>query len=336
MPELVEVTPSGATCAAGDFTVDPLLPVARAVITHGHADHARPGSGEYWCTVGSEPILRKRLPDAVLHAIPYAEPFDLGATRVSFHPAGHVLGSAQVRVEAQEVWVLSGDYKRAADPTCAPFEPVPCDVFVTEATFGLPIFRWEPPEHTIARILAWWDENRAAGRASVLLGYGLGKAQRILAELAKVSDRTAWVHGALAELIRIYREAGVRMLDTTLVAEQKERRDWAGELVLAPPGWEATPWIRRFGADARVGFASGWMAVRGNRRRRGVDRGFALSDHADWPGLLQTIADSGAKRILVTHGAVDPLARWLREHGVDASPWRVGWEVEERPDRADA
>jgi putative mRNA 3-end processing factor len=209
-------------------------------------------------------------------------------------------------------------------------------VFVTEATFALPIFRWDPPELVAGEIGAWWDENRARGRASLLLGYATGKAERLLALLA---DRAPiWVHGAVAAKVAAYREAGVELPEVREVASAPERkgRAWGGELILAPPGWEATPWARRFG-DASVALASGWTCVRGYRRQRGLDRGFALSDHADWPDLLRTIADSRARRVLVTHGFVEPLVRWLREHGTDAEPFRAGWVPEERPDaRPDA
>lgn len=326
----------GAACPAGGFVIDPLIPAANAVITHAHADHARPGSGTYWCAAPTAPLLRRRLGDVDVRPIPYGEPFRLGDVRVSFHPAGHVLGSAQVRLEAGgEVWGVSGDYKRDDDPTCAPFAPVRCDVFVTEATFGLPIYRWDPPAAVFADVWAWWSANRAAGRASVLLGYALGKAQRLLAGLAAHTDQPVYVHGAVEPLVRIYRDAGVAMLPTLPVADTTKGRSFAGQLVIAPPGWEATPWIRRFG-DAAIGFASGWMRVRAMRRRRAIDRGFVLSDHADWPSLVRTVAETGARRVLVTHGHVAPLVRHLREAGVDAAPLAAGWEVEERPERADA
>jgi putative mRNA 3-end processing factor len=331
---LLTVTEAGATCAAGGFVVDPLLPVRIAVITHAHGDHLRPGCAEYVTTEQGAPLARKRLgPDAKIRALAYGEPARFGPITLSLHPAGHVLGSAQVRLTAgDDVWVVSGDYKRAPDPTCAPFEVVPCDVFVTEATFALPIFRWEPTDVIALDILDWWEQNRAAGRASLLLGYALGKAQRILAELAGRVDRPVRVHGAVEPLVQLYREAGVEMAPTKVVGDERGKAAFAGELIVAPPGWEATPWARRFGADAEVGLASGAMLVRGNRRRRSLDRGFALSDHADWPALLATIADSGAKRVLVTHGFVDPLVRWLVEHGVAAEAFRVGWEPEERPE----
>ena len=218
MTDVVRSTPSGLLCEAGGFHVDPWGPAPLAVITHVHGDHLRPGSDRYLCAAPSVPFLRKRLgPEARADGVPYGHRMRVGDALISFHPAGHVLGSAQVRIEAAgEVWVVSGDYKRAPDPTCAPFEIVSCDVFVTEATFGLPIYRWEEPERVVADIFAWWSANREAGRASVLFCYAMGKAQRILAELAALTDRPVLVHGAVEGLVELYRAAGVRMLPTLL------------------------------------------------------------------------------------------------------------------------
>jgi putative mRNA 3-end processing factor len=254
--------------------------------------------------------------------VAYGEAFDLGGVRVSLHPAGHILGSAQVRVEGDgQVWVVTGDYKRQADPTCAGFEAVPCDVLVTEATFALPIYRWGPAEEAVREIWEWWMENAAEGQASVLFCYALGKAQRVLAELARFTDRLAYTHGAVEPLVADYRAAGVAMLPTRLVRDEERRKgEWAGDLILAPPSAAGTPWMRRFGTGPQfdTGFASGWMRVRGIRRRQGYDRGFVVSDHADWPGLLETIRESGAPRVLTTHGYSEALARHLREQGLEA------------------
>jgi len=231
------------------------------------------------------------------------------------HPAGHMLGSAQVRIEGPGgVWVLSGDYKREPDPTCAPFEPLRCDVFVTEASYALPIFRWDSAANVAAEIASWWQGN--ARKASLLFCYALGKAQRLLAELARVTERPVFVHGAVEPFAEIYRAAGVRMLPTRLIGEE---RSFAGELVLAPITARGTPWMKRFRAF-ESGFASGLLRIRGTRRRRGFDRGFVISDHADWPGGLKTIRETGAQRVLAMHGHRDALVRWLREAGVDAAP----------------
>jgi len=319
MDDLVVSTPVGLFCPAGGFHIDPWGPAERAVVTHVHADHARPGSAAYLCTEASAPFLRRRMGEAaVVQGTAYGERVRLGGAVVSFHPAGHVLGSAQIRIEAAgQVWVISGDYKRAPDPTCPPFEPVRGDVFVTEATFALPIYRWPEPDAVAREVMAWWERNRQAHVASLLFCYAMGKAQRLLAELARLTDRPVLVHGAVAEVSELYRQQGVSMLATTRVAELPARRSYAGELVLAPLSAGGTPWVRRFG-EREIALASGWMRVRGTRRRKGYDRGFVLSDHADWPALLRTIEETGAGRVLVTHGYTEELARFLREGGRDA------------------
>ena len=329
MADLVVSTPVGLYCPTGGFHVDPWGPAERALLTHVHADHACPGSAAYLCTEASAPFVRRRLGDgAAVQAAAYGEPIRLGDTVVSFHPAGHILGSAQIRIEAGgRVWVISGDYKRASDPTCAPFEPVRADVFVTEATFALPIYRWPEPDAVAADVMAWWERNRQAGIASLLFCYAMGKAQRLLAELGRLTDRTVLVHGAVAEMSDLYRQQGVALLTTARVAEMPARRSYAGELVLAPLSAGGTPWVRRFG-DRETALASGWMRVRGTRRRKGYDRGFVLSDHADWPALLRTIDESGAERVLATHGYSEELARYLRERGRDAGVIATHFEGE--------
>ena len=329
---LVE-TPSGLYCAAGGFHIDPWGAVPRALITHAHGDHARAGSAAYLCAASGAALLQRRFGDAVLvESLPYGQPLRLGDTSVSFHPAGHVLGSAQIRIEGPDgVWVVSGDYKRAPDPTCAPFEPVACDVFVTESTFALPVYRWDPAAAVVADLLAWWDENRERDLTSIVFCYSIGKAQRLLAELALVTDRTVLVHGMLLPIIDVYRAAGVRMLPVQPLIERPRGTSLAGELVLAPPSARGTPWMRRLGALSDA-LASGLMRVRGVRRQRAYDRGFVLSDHADWPALLETIAATGASRVLATHGHAEPLARYLREQGLDTGVMRTAWEGEAAAD----
>jgi putative mRNA 3-end processing factor len=326
---MLSETPSGLYCEAGGFHVDPWGPVPRALVTHAHGDHARAGSDAYLCAGACAPLLARRFgPDTTIESIPYGEAIALGSTRVSFHPAGHVLGSAQVRIEGPGgVWVISGDYKRAADPTCAPFEPVACDVFVTESTFGLPIYQWEPAAAVVADLLAWWDRNRGRALTSIVFCYTIGKAQRLLAELAPFVDRPIWVHGMLAPMIDVYCGAGIALAPTRTLVERPRGTSFAGELVLAPPSARGTPWMRRLG-EISDALASGLMRVRGVRRQRAYDRGFVLSDHADWPALLETIADSGAARVLATHGHAEPLARFLREQGIDAGTIRTAWEDE--------
>jgi putative mRNA 3-end processing factor len=326
-------TADGLFCPAGGFYIDPWNPVARAVITHAHGDHARAGMGSYLCTAPCAGLLRRRFgAGAAIETLPYGEALTIGDVRVSFHPAGHVLGSAQIRLEVTAaqpggIWVAAGDYKRAADPTCAPFEPVACDTFVTESTFGLPIYRWDPTAIVMEDIVAWWNGNAADGKSSVLFCYTIGKAQRILAELAQRTDRTVFVHGMMLPMIEAYREAGVRMLPVESATDRPRGTSFAGELVLAPLPARGTPWMRRLGVHSD-GFASGLMRVRGVRRQRAFDRGFVLSDHADWPALLQTIDETGAERILATHGHAEPLARYVSEHGRQSGVIRTAWEGE--------
>ncbi|MGA6148840.1 ligase-associated DNA damage response exonuclease [Stenotrophomonas sp. NPDC077461] len=328
-PDLVVLRPEGLYCPAGDFHIDPWRPVPRAVITHGHGDHARSGMGHYHCSTDSVPILRWRLGEVPLDAHAYGARFRLGDVDVSLHPAGHVLGSAQVRIDdGTQVWVASGDYKRQPDPTCAPFDVVPCDTFITEATFGLPVYRWPPTPQVAADIVAWRRECEARGEAAVLLCYALGKAQRVLAELLPLDTQPALLHGAIAAGVAVYREAGIAMLATETVGEQARGSDLAGKLVLAPPSAAGSAWMRRF-KSAQLGFASGWMRLRGNRRRRNYDRGFVVSDHADWPDLLRTIAQTGARRVIATHGNTDALIRFLRERGVAAGAFATGYGDEE-------
>ncbi|MGN6520102.1 MAG: ligase-associated DNA damage response exonuclease [Dokdonella sp.] len=316
--DLLVASPNGLYCPAGDFHIDPWKPVARAVITHGHGDHAREGMGEYHVVDEGLAILEWRLGAQAYRVHAYDEPFDIGRVRVSFHPAGHVLGSCQVRIDdGRRVWVASGDYKRQHDPTCRAFAVVPCDVFVTEATFGLPIYRWPDTRDVAREIVAWRDACAAEGEAAILYCYALGKSQRLLAELAAIIDRPAFVHGAIEPGVAVYRDAGVPLLATERVADTAKGRDFSGQLVIAPPSAAGSPWIRRF-RRAQQGFASGWMRIRGNRRRRNRDRGFVVSDHADWPSLLRTIEETGARRVIATHGNTDALVRTLRERGIDA------------------
>jgi putative mRNA 3-end processing factor len=323
--DLVVLRPEGLYCPAGDFHIDPWLPVPRAVITHGHGDHARLGMGTYHLAREGLPILHWRLGEQRYVVHDHGETFALGAARVSLHPAGHILGSAQVRIEVDgDVWVVSGDYKRQPDPTCAPFEVVPCDTFITEATFGLPVYRWPDTDEVARDIVEWRDQCEARGETAVLFCYALGKAQRLLAELAALTDRPVLLHGTIAAGVQVYRDCGIDMLDTRPVAEPWAKQDYAGELVFAPPSAAGSPWMRRFRATQH-GFASGWMRIRGNRRRRNYDRGFVVSDHADWPALVRTVRDTGARRVIATHGNTDAIVRALCEDGVQAEAFRTGF-----------
>ncbi|NJL48446.1 MAG: ligase-associated DNA damage response exonuclease [Leptolyngbyaceae cyanobacterium SM2_5_2] len=309
---LITVRPEGLYCEKGNFYIDPWHSVETALITHAHSDHARAGSAHYMATARSEGILRRRLGQEMrLQGVAYGEKLRLGETWVSFHPAGHVLGSAQIRVEHRgEVWVVSGDYKRCADPSCDPFEVVPCNTFITEATFGLPIYRWDSGPVTVGGIYNWWQADPE--RPSILFCYAFGKAQRVLSELTRFTDRPVYVHGAIHALTEIYRTQGIPMVPTICTFDMPRNHKYTGDLVLAPPSGHRSSWMKRF-KQPQTAFASGWMAVRGARRRRSYERGFVLSDHADWPGLLQTVQDTGASQIYVTHGQSDVLSRYLQE-----------------------
>jgi len=333
---LVTPSPRGLYCPAGDFYIDPWRPVDRAVITHAHGDHARPGSNAYLAARRGVPVLQARLgPEARIEALEYGEARDIGGVKVSLHPAGHVLGSSQVRIEqGGEVWVVSGDYKLDPDPTCEPFEPVRCHAFVTESTFGLPIYRWRTPDEIFAGIDRWWTNNANHGRASVLFGYAFGKAQRILASV-DASIGPILVHGAVEVLNRGYRECGVALPPTRVATDITSRSEAAGALIVAPPSAQSTPWLKRFG-DYSDAFASGWMAIRGARRQRAVDQGFVLSDHADWPSLQRAIESTGAGRIFVTHGNVETMVRWLAERGYDARSMETRFEGEAGAEEAGA
>jgi putative mRNA 3-end processing factor len=314
---LIVHRPEGLYCEAGGFYIDPWRPVEKAIITHAHADHARTGSTRYIASSAGEGVLRSRLGSIDLHALPYGERLKVNDVIISLHPAGHVLGSAQVRIEHRgEVWVTSGDYKIEPDITCAAFEPVKCHTFITESTFGLPIYTWVPAAELFADINQWWASNAEVNRASVLFCYSFGKAQRLLAGVDS-SIGPIVTHGAVEPLNRAYREAGVALPETKLVSEVADKSDFSRALVLAPPSAAGSSWMKRFGEYSDA-FASGWMLLRGARRRRAVDRGFVMSDHADWPGLNVAIKASQASTVYVTHGYVPVMVRWLQEQGLEA------------------
>ncbi len=330
---LLIATEVGLECPRGGFVIDPRRPVELALLTHAHADHARPGSAHYLATRTSLPLLAHRLgadrPHGPrLEGLAYGERRQLGDVIVSLHPAGHMLGSAQVRIEGEvagrrEVWVVTGDFKRASDPSCTEFEPLPCDVLISEATFALPIYCWRPPGEVIDEIIEWWQQNAAAKRCSLLSCYAAGKAQRILVELGRrareqgINLDELYVHGAVEPGNAAYRAAGVLIPEVRSVTTLPKRHDLSRALVLAPPSALRSVWARRLG-ELDAAFASGWTRLRGYRRRHGYARGFELSDHADWPSLLRTVRESGAREVWVTHGYAQELARWLSEHGVAA------------------
>ncbi len=331
--DLIKLTEYGLYCEQGDFFIDPWQPVERAVITHAHSDHAREGSRKYLFATPGEHVMRARLgAEACFETLDYGVSINLNGVRLSLHPAGHVLGSAQVRLEYKDnVWVASGDYKLEPELTCTPFESVKCNTFITESTFGLPIYRWIPQYLIFQQINKWWQKNREAGKASLLYAYSLGKSQRILSGLDE-SIGPIYAHGAVQNLTDQYRKSGVILPETTYVGSMPKGTKYAGSLVLAPPSAVGSSWTRQFGITSSA-FASGWMRIRGTRRRKAVDRGFALSDHADWPALNEAINSTGAQRIIVTHGYASELVRWLESNGLQAETMRTRFEGDDEEAR---
>jgi putative mRNA 3-end processing factor len=322
----LELAEDGLHCAAGDFYIDPWAPVDRAIVTHAHSGHARPGARSYLTARPGERLLRVQLgTEAAIQTVAYGEPLTIGDARVSLHSAGHILGSAQVRIEHDgEVWVVSGDYKLAPDATCAPFESLRCQTFVTESTFGLPIFRWPAESEVMEAIHAWWRANQEAGRASLLFAHPQGKAQRLLSVLDPAIG-PIYTHPAVEQLTEIYRGQGIALAPTKPAPDDGP---WPRALILAPPSAHGSSWERRF-PSVSTAFVSGWMRIRGTRRRRSLDRGFVLSDHADWSGLLRAIEESRAESVWVTHGYRAPMVRWLEEHGRKALAVEARFEEDE-------
>jgi len=318
---LLENNEAGLYCAAGDFYIDPRRAVERALITHAHSDHARPGAKAYLCASAGVNVLRVRLgKSAVIEGWPYGEQRHIRDVVVSFHPAGHILGSAQIRLEHRgEVWVVSGDFKLHSDPTCSPFEPVRCHTFITEATFGVPAFRWPPLETVVPQLQAWWRNNQQLERTSVLFAYSLGKAQRLLA-LLEASAGPIFAHAAILRFLPAYQAAGVTLPAVEPAEPATVRATGGRALVLVPPGTARSLWRGEWGKIATA-YASGWMLLPSMQRRRGGSaRGLVISDHADWPGLIEAVRATGAPRILVDHGYAEPFARWLNRNGWEASP----------------
>ncbi|RUS63241.1 ligase-associated DNA damage response exonuclease [Pseudorhodobacter sp. E13] len=323
---VLRFTDQGIYCPAGDFYIDPWRPVARAAITHGHSDHARAGHGSYLATHAALPVMRHRLGQINAHGLAYGEVQRIGGANLSFHPAGHVPGSAQIRIEVGgEVWVVSGDYKLEEDGLSEPFSPIPCHAFITECTFGLPVFRWPAQAKTAAEIATWWARNAAEGRVSLLGAYGLGKAQRIMSMLAAQGlPGPLFTHGAAEATTRILRDQGYPLPPTTLVSRAPPPPD---ALVIAPPSALGSAWAAKLGPRSEA-FASGWMALRGIRRRRNLGTGFIISDHADWDGLNSAIRATGAEKIFANHGYTAPFQRWLASQGYDAGIVATEWQGE--------
>jgi putative mRNA 3-end processing factor len=312
---MVQFTDKGLYCAAGNFYIDPWRPVDKAVITHAHSDHARWGSKAYLCHTQTKPLLQLRLGDNIYETVEWNEPVFINGVKVSLHPAGHMIGSSQVRIEYNgEVWVISGDYKIEDDGISGTFEPVRCNVFITESTFGLPIYNWKPQDEIFTSIQNWVLKNKDEGKTSVLTAYSFGKAQRLLQCLKGVAEKI-YVHGAIWSAHQALVAAGWKLPDVIRFTPEIPKEEYKGHVVIAPSGADASPWIKRF-TPYEVGVCSGWMQVRGNVRRRNADAGFALSDHADWKGLLQAIKATGAEKVYVTHGFQAAFSRYLNEIGI--------------------
>ncbi len=321
---LLEFTEKGIYCPQGKFYIDPWKPVTHAVITHAHSDHARWGNQHYFCHTHTLPLLKLRLGENSYQSAEWNEPVNMNGVKISLHPAGHIIGSSQVRVEYQdEVWVFSGDYKLANDGISGIFEPVRCHTFITESTFGLPIYNWKPQEDVYEEIRNWINHNKEHGESSVLLAYSLGKAQRVLSAIRETADRI-FVHGAIWNTHETLLRAGFQLGEVVRLQPDTPKELLKGAVVIAPPSAEGSPWMRRFSPYA-VGICSGWMQVRGNSRRRNADAGFVLSDHADWNGLLTAIKGTGAEKVFVTHGFQSVLSRYLNDIGIEAAEVKTSY-----------
>lgn len=326
---LLQFTDKGIHCPLADVYLDPWKPVERAIISHGHSDHAYAGHQHYLCSAMAMPVIKHRLflQDNTIQTLDFGEALHINGVQFSFHPAGHIPGAAQVRVEHKgEVWVFSGDYKLQHDGISTPFEPQRCHVFITESTFGLPVYKWKTQNEVFNDINAWWMKNREEGKTSVITGYTLGKAQRILKNVDP-SIGKIFTHGAVDSVNRIMRAQGIDLPEAPRVSDDIPKDELKGALVICPPSAVGSPWVRRF-LPYSLGVASGWMKLRGTRRRRGADRGFVLSDHADWDELNTTFRATGAEKVFVTHGYTEIFAHWLREQNIDAHEVKTRFEGE--------
>lgn len=323
---LLAFNDKGIYCAQADVYLDPWRPVDKAIISHGHADHSRWGHKKYITHHSNIPIIKHRLGEINVSGKDWNETFSINNVKFSFHPAGHIIGSAQIRVEYKgEVWVFTGDYKTEDDGVAKPYVPVKCHTFITECTFGLPAFKWQPQEEVFAEINNWWQQNQSEGRTSVIFGYSLGKAQRLLKYL-DTSIGKIYTHGAIENMTEVLRPQ-LEMPETTRITRDVKKEEIKGNIVVAPPSAHGTPWIKKM-VPYVTASASGWMTFRGARRRRAIDRGFVLSDHCDWQGLLSSIKETGAEKVICTHGYTDIFSKYLREIGYDARTEQTQYEEE--------
>ena len=315
MPSLISFTEKGLFCEAANFYIDPWKPVENAVITHGHSDHARFGNKNYLCHKFTKPILELRLGANNYETVEWNETININGVKVSLHPAGHIIGSSQIRLEYNnEVWVVSGDYKTEDDGISGKFEPLKCNAFITESTFGLPIYKWKPQQEIYTDIINWINKNKENGKASILIAYSLGKSQRVL-QAIKETTQTIFAHGAIFNMQQTLIDAGFDLTPVVRITPETSKELLKETVIIAPPGAEGTSWMKKF-YPYSIGVCSGWMQVRGNARRRNVDAGFALSDHADWNGLLQTVKATGAEKVFVTHGFQSAFSRYLNEENI--------------------
>ena len=329
---LIDFTDKGLYCAAGNFYIDPWRPVDFAIITHGHSDHARPGNKNHLCHEFTKPILQLRLGDNNYQTVKWNEPIHFNGVTITLFPAGHIIGSSQIKVEYKgEIWVVSGDYKVENDGISGAFEPVKCHTFITESTFGLPIYNWKPQSEIYADIQQWIKENQQSGKASVLIAYSLGKAQRVLQALNEVTNKL-FAHGAIYNMQETLLNANIlpeNMLPPIIrVTNDIPKEEYKGSVIIAPPSAEGTPWMKKF-SPYSVGICSGWMQVRGNQRRKNADAGFALSDHCDWKALLHAVKATGAEKVFVTHGFQSAFSRYLNESGIEAGEVKTEYGTED-------
>jgi putative mRNA 3-end processing factor len=323
--DLLIVNDKGIFCEAADVYIDPWRAVDKALITHAHSDHARYGHRHYLAHKTNQAVLKLRLGNIRLQPLEYNEVVTINGVKFSFHPAGHIPGSAQIRVEHKgEVWVVSGDYKFGDDGISVPFEPVRCHTFISESTFGLPVYHWQNQQLIFEKINQWWKQNADENRCSVIFGYSLGKAQRILQGLDE-SIGKIFTHGAIENTNKALIAAGIELKKTEQVSTHSNKEEFKNAIVIAPPSAAESPWMKKFG-DYASAFCSGWMQVRGNRRRNSMDTGFVLSDHADWESLNIAVESSGAERVFITHGFSDVFARYLCEKGYDARVLKTLYE----------
>ncbi|MEO8772406.1 MAG: ligase-associated DNA damage response exonuclease [Ferruginibacter sp.] len=325
---LIEFTDKGLFCPQGDFYIDPWKPVNKAVITHAHSDHARPGSNSYLCHHFTKPLLQLRLGDNHYESIDWDEPVYMNGVKVSLHPAGHIIGSAQVRVEYKnEVWVFTGDFKTEDDGLSTPFEPIKCNSFITESTFGLPIYKWKPQQLIFNDMKEWIYTNKLEGKTSAFIAYSLGKSQRILKPLSE-TGLPIFAHGAVYNVHQTLVNSGWDLPLVRRITPETTKEELKECIVIAPSGAEGSPWIKRFSPYA-TGICSGWMQVRGNVRRKNADAGFALSDHADWDGLITAVKATGAERVFATHGFQSAFSRVLNEQGIEAAEVKTNYGNDE-------